>query len=189
MAAAPLLRDYNANNILNQTGFVGQIQIGWSEAASAWQPLCTDWFPDISSAVTTNGAKLDAVNDNITGAGVKLQTIIDRLTTEVAQTDQIEALLTSLKASVDGLIMSESTSIVALSQTITLGVLGNTLIRTGAGKVYAFQCTGIVEIRDGATVLWTTVGGTNIPFTVPLTYSTSLRVYSALGAGISIQYK
>lgn len=156
----PVVDFANPSQIL-QGGWPWRIPVVWCDSAQVWRPM--------------NGDAADAMAASAANTNTSVQ--------------NNGTILTSLKASIDGLVMSEATSIVAQSQTITIGALGNTLVKSGAGKVYAFQATGIVEIRDNTTVIWTTVGGSCIPFTVPLTFNTSLRVASTLGAGISIQFR
>lgn len=100
------------------------------------------------------------------------------------QTTTLDAISTKLDALTAALV-PPNTSL----YTTALGALGNPTVRSGSGKVYAFAVTGIVEIRDNTTVLWTTIGNTSMKFDAPLVYSTSLKLFSTLGSGISLQYE
>lgn len=132
--------------------------------------------------------KLDDVKTLINSTNTALATI-------AGYVDGIEGLITATNSKIDlsnlkldGLISSEATSTISSSQTFTLAALGNTLVKNGPGKVYAFGATGIVEIRDNTTPKWVTVANAPVAFSVPLIFSTSIRIVSTLGAGISLQW-
>lgn len=117
----------------------------------------------------------------------KLDSVISALTSIDGRVDGLEALITATNTKLDALNTALVPPNTSLYNT-AIGALGNPTLKSGSGKVYAFAATGIIEIRDNATVLWTTVGNTSIRFQSPLVYSTSLKLFSTLGSGVSLQY-
>lgn len=104
-----------------------------------------------------------------------------KMDTLLAYNDGIETLLSTLT-------MSEDTAINSATYNGTIGIVGNPTVKASAGKVWAYSCTGIVEIRDNTTVKWRTVGNSTYTFAVPLICNTSIKLYSALGSITDVQY-
>jgi len=141
----------------------------------------------LEGLIGTTNTKLDSIVSGLSSISGFVDGLETLLTTLSGYSDGLEAKLDALKTSVDA-----TTAAIAPPNTLTyttpLSALGNPTVRSGAGHVYAFAATGIVEIRDNTTVLWTTVGNTSIRFQSPLVYSTSLKLFSTLGSNISLQY-
>lgn len=149
-------------------------------------------------------AELTATNDN----GSKLATVITRLESLMGYVDGIEALITSLNAAVstaakqdlmltalanlktaiDTLTMAEQTAINSSVYTTPLSALANPTVKGSAGKIWGYQASGIVELRDNTVAKWTTVGATSVIFNVPIVCTTSIKLFSTLGSSIALQY-
>lgn len=179
MAAAPLLNPQN----LTQYGYQATVMVGWDTVSGRFVPMNAD---DVSAMTTSVSSLLTTLNTYVDGLEGLAANTNTALTTMQGYVDGLEALITSTNAKMDALTASLVPPNTSL-YTTAISALGNPLIRTGSGHVYSFSASGIVEIRDNTTVLWTTVGNTSIDLKSPLVYSTSLKLFSTLGSNISIQ--